>query len=551
MDIGKRLYKKGMTPWLIGLLLLGLVAGGGYTAYSQVVVKPSREARRKEKTVPVERVSLPIAVSANGTIQPERSVNVSPKTSGMLKQLLVKEGDRVQEGQILAYMDDSNLQGQLTQAQGQLAATEANLQKLLNGNRPEDIAAAKAQLAEQQANLQKLLNGNRPEDIAAAKAQLAEQEANLQKLLNGNRPEEISQAQARLRDAQFSLRQAEDDLQRNQELYTAGAIAQQNLNTTRTARDRAQTQVRQAEQALALLKVGSRPEEIAQARATVRQKQEALALLQAGTRPEDIDQARAMVQQKQEALALLQAGTRPEEIAQARAQVAAAKGSVQTIQAQINDTVIRAPFSGTVTRKYADPGAFVTPTTAGSSVTSATSSSILSLASTNQVVANVAETNIAQIQLNQEVTIQADAYQGKKFTGRVTQISPQSIVQQNVTSFEVKVSILNDSQGLLRSGMNVNVEFKVGELKNALVVPTVAIVRQEKGTGVFVAGENHKPTFTPIVTGMTVNDRTEVRSGLTGSEKVFISFPSGFRPRSSRTPSSGFPGLSPGGPRLR
>jgi HlyD family secretion protein len=62
--------------------------------------------------------------------------------------------------------------------------------------------------------------------------------------------------------------------------------------------------------------------------------------------------------------------------------VTQAEGSLKTIQTQIEDAVIRAPFSGIVTSKYADPGDFVTPTTSGSSVSSATSSSILSLAST-------------------------------------------------------------------------------------------------------------------------------------------------------------------------
>ncbi|MDF0555435.1 efflux RND transporter periplasmic adaptor subunit [Kamptonema sp. UHCC 0994] len=550
MDLAKRFHKQPIVSGLLGLLILSLLTVGSYAVYSMAIAKPSSETRRGQKTVSVERLSLPIAVSANGTIQPERSVNVSPKTSGMLKSLLVKEGDRVEQGQLLAYMDDSNLRGQLTQAQGQVASAEANLQKLLNGNRAEDIAVARAQLVEQQANLQKLLNGNRPEDIAAARGQLAEQQANLQKVINGNRSQDIAQARSRLTDAQYALRQAGDDLQRNQELYTAGAIALQSLNTSRTTRDRAQTQVKQAEEALALLQAGARPEEIAQARAAVQQRQEALALLEAGSRPEDIAQARAVVQQRQEALALLEAGSRPEDIAQARAQVASAKGSVQTIEALINDTVIRAAFSGIVTRKYADPGAFVTPTTAGSAVSSATSSSILSLASTNQVVANVAETNISQIRLKQEVTIQADAYPGKTFTGQVNQISPQSIVQQNVTSFEVKVGIVDDPQGLLRSGMNANVEFKVGELKDAVVVPTVAIVRQENGTGVFIADENMKPKFTPIVTGITVNDKTEIRSGLKGNEKIFISSPPSSRARRSPSPSSGIPGLQPG-PRLR
>ncbi|MEG4345628.1 efflux RND transporter periplasmic adaptor subunit, partial [Microcoleus sp. A003_D6] len=443
-----------------------------------------------------------------------------------------------------------------------------------NGNRTQDIAVAEAALAEQQANLQKLLNGNRTQDIAVAEAALAEQQANLQKLLKGNRPEDIAQATAQLRDVEYAKNQAEEDFQRNQELYNAGAIALQIVNNSRTARDRAQTQVRQAEQAVALLQAGTRPEEIAAARAAVEQKRQALTLARSGARPEEIAAGRAAVEQKrqalalarsgarpeeiaagqaaveqkQQALALLEAGSRPEDIAQARAQVLAARGSLQSVQAQINDTVLRAPFTGTVTRKYADPGAFVTPTTAGSAVSSATSSSILSLASKNQLVANVAETNISQIKIGQAASIQADAFAGKTFTGKITQISPQSIVLQNVTSFEVKAAIINDEQQILRSGMNVNVEFKAGELKNVLVVPTAAIVRQQRETGVFVPGpEDGKPTFMPVKTGMTVDDKTEVRSGLKGNEKVLLSLPPGLRPRSQNPPSGGIPGLQPGG----
>jgi HlyD family secretion protein len=244
------------------------------------------------------------------------------------------------------------------------------------------------------------------------------------------------------------------------------------------------------------------------------------------------------VKEKQQALAEQLTGSRQEDIDQARAQVTQALGNLQTIRSQLNDTVVRAPFDGVVTKKYADPGAFVAPTTAGSAVSSATSSSILSLASPNQVVADVAETNIPQIRLGQKVTIRADAYSGKTFEGRVVEISPQSTVEQNVTSFEVKASLLSDSQNLLRSGMNVDVEVETGRLQNALVIPTVAIVRQPNVTGVYVEGKNQSPSLIPIVTGITINDKTEVRSGLKGTERVFISFPEGKRPRSS-VPSPG------------
>jgi HlyD family secretion protein len=425
--------------WAIAFVIVGAIGGGGYLIYQNFAVSQNREGRRKARTVDVEKVTLPISVSANGTVQPEMLINVSPKTAGRLKQLLVKQGDRVQVGQVLAYMDASNLQGQLTQAQGQVAAAEANLQKLLAGNRDQEIAQAQANLNSDLANLQ----------------------------------------------------QTELTFTQNQSLLNDGAISTREFETSRSA----------------------------------------------------YKAAKAKVAQAQQALSLQRAGSRPEDIAQARAQLLSAQGSLQVIQSQIEDTVIRAPFSGIVTRKYADPGAFVTPTTSGSSVSSSTASSILSLASNNRAIANVAEANIAQVKLGQEVKIQADAYPGESFKGKTIEISPQSTVQQNVTSFEVKVAILSDSKQQLRSGMNVNMEFKVGTLNNAMVVPTVAIARQAGGTGVFVRKQGEAPVFTPIVTGVTVNDKTEVKSGLSGDEKVLISFPEGMRPQS--TIPGGIPGMQP------
>jgi HlyD family secretion protein len=114
-------------------------------------------------------------------------------------------------------------------------------------------------------------------------------------------------------------------------------------------------------------------------------------------------------------------------------------------------------------------------------------------------------------------------------------------VQQNVTSFEVKVEILDDSQNLLRSGMNVQVEFEAGKLTDVLVLPTVAIVREAKETGVYLL-KNGQPEFVPITTGMTVNDKTEVRSGLQEKDQILITFPDGKRPISRVPGATGMPG---------
>jgi HlyD family secretion protein len=486
-SLSETIHQPKIKKWLIwSLVAISLTGIGSYVAYNQLVTAPKQRAQNKIQTAAVTRGNLTILVSANGTVQPESSVNVSPKTSGVLKQLLVKEGDFVKPGQIVAYMDNSNLQGQLLQARGNVAAAQANLNKVIAGNRSQDIAQAQSQVDEATASLQKLIAGNRSQDIAGAQASLSK--------------------------AQVTHRQAQEDLDRTRKLQAQGAISQQALSTARSTHDTAQAQVDQAQQALNLLKAGSRPEDIAQARSVLKQRQEAFNLLKAGSRPEDI--------------------------AQARAQVMAAQGAVAIAQRNIDDTVIRAPFAGIIARKYADPGAFVTPTTAGSAVTSATSSSILALASTNEIVAQVAEASIAQIRVGQVATIKVDAYSGKTFEGKVTQVATQSLVQQNVTSFEVKVAVA-DSQRLLHQGMNVTIDFQAGELNQVLIVPTASIVQQANAQGVFVSKPGGDPVFMPIVVGTTVNDRTEIKSGLTGNERVLLSFPAGTRKVTSITAGGG------------
>ena len=452
----------------MGFLTLLLVISGSYLGYRQLTATQQEASR--PKPILAEQGNLSVTVSANGTVDSAKLVNVSPKKSGVVKELLVEEGDNLTKGQIIAKMDDSEFQGQLLEAQGQLAQAEANLSQLIAGNRPQEIAQAEARLEEL--------------------------EANLRQLIAGNRSQEIGQAKARVDNTKATLEQAEDDFQRNQMLQREGAISIQALNEKRAIYDSAKAAVAEAEEELSLVKEG--------------------------TRQEEIDRARAEVKSQQQALDLLKEGTRQEEIDRARAEVLTAKGVLKTAQTQIEDTIVRAPFDGIVSAIYADPGAFVTPTTSGSSVSSATSSSILSLASENEVVANIAESNIAKIGIGQKVAIAADAYPGETFQGKVSQIATQASVEQNVTSFEVTVALEGEEAKQLRAGMNVSTEFQIGELTNVLTVPTIAITQQNNQNGVFVGAPNQPPKFVPITTGTTVGDRTEVKSGLDGTEHIIV-----------------------------
>ena len=476
VNVPKKVKKNLFTKLLITFLLIGI----GLTLFRFFILLPARQARIQLPTQPVERQDLKITITANGKIEPERSINISPKNAGVIKSLLVKEGDFVKKGQIIAYMDDSNLQGQLTQAKAGIASAQANLQKLKAGNRPQEIATAKAQLEEAEANLRKLITGNRPQDIA--------------------------QAQARLNRAKATFNQAEAELKRYQGLFNAGAISRQDLTTYQTNRETALAQVKENEQALNLLQIGSRQE--------------------------DIQQSKAKVKQLQESYNLSKAGSRKEDISRALAEVNSARGSLQTIIAQINDTVIRAPFDGVITKIYSEPGSFVTPNTTGGATSSSLSASILSLNTNNQLVANIAESNLAKISLGQKVNLKTDAYPNQIFIGKVSQIAAEATVEQNVTSFEVKAEITSEKKSLLRSGMNVEAEFEISQKDNVLVVPTIAVVRESKGTGVYILNDDRKPIFLPIKTGVVVNNKTEVKSGLNGNEKVLLSMPDASKSKS-------------------
>ncbi len=433
-------------PWLlIGAMALVLAGGTSWYLWSQSQSE-SQQAILQAETAPVVQQDLTISISAAGVIKPITPVNISPKQSGRLVALYVDQGMRVKAGQLLARMDNSNLQGQLLQAKGSLEAAQANLQKL--------------------------------------KA--------------GNRPQEIMTAQRNLQQAQADLIATRSTYQSNSSLYTSGAVSKNVADISRSQYVSAQAKIASLQEVYNLAKVGSRQEDITTA----------------------------------------------------HAQVVQAQGSLATIQAQVNDTEIRAPFDGTITQKYANPGAFVTPTTSASATSSATSSSVLAMAGVLEGLANVSESDIRNIHPGQSVDVKVDAYPGQVFRGKVRLVAPEAIVTQNVTSFEVRCT-LSDLKHQLKSGMNMTASFLVGTHKNALLVPTTAIVSQAQGSGVYVQDQK-KALFKPIKVGATIGVQSEVLSGLVKGERVYITFPDQRKPNSRPVSSKSSPlagGTSAGGGR--
>jgi HlyD family secretion protein len=465
---------KNPAPWIIGAIAASILAIGGTTYFALNRSKPA--VNLEKLTVQVKAQTLRLQITASGTVVPVQTVNLSPKTSGRLSKLYVEQGDRVQQGQLIAQMDNADIEAQLIQARANVAQAQARLAEAANGSRPEEIAQASARLAQAQARLAEAQRG---------------------------RPEEIAQAQAQVDSAQGRVRLTQERLRDYESLAKQGAVTLDKLAEVKADNNTAEANLREAQQRLRQAQQGGRIEQVAQLQAAA-------------------EEARQSLRQ-------LQNGTRSEQIAQLRAAVVAAQGQVQVIQEQLENTIIRAPFSGVVTQKYATEGAFVTPTTTASSTASATSTSIVAIAKGLEVLAKVPEVDIGQIIPGQSVEIVADAYPDKVFPGKVRLVSPEAVVDQSVTSFQVRVSLDNGKD--LRSGMNVDLTFLGKEVDNALVVPTVAIVTEKGKTGVMIVNSDNKPKFKAVTIGSSVQDQTQVLEGLNEGDRVFIDLPKDQKPK--------------------
>lgn len=452
--------------WILGLMAAGAIAIS-ITTY-KLVGTSSPQLEIEKLTVAAQREAVSVEIEASGTVEPIKSVNISPKNPGRLTKLLVEQGMLVKQGQPLAVMDNLEIRAQVLQGEAKFKEALANL-KAAEVRIPAEIKQAQTRLAQ-------------------AEARLKESRARI--------PQQIRQAASQVDAAEVRLRLAESRLRRNQSLAAEGAIAADDFDAVQNEYWDAQAKRNEALQRLEEVK-RTEPPEIAQLRAAAAE-------------------AKLDFQQRQEMAA--------SEIVQLQAAAQAAKAELERLKIQYQETIVTAPFDGIITQKYATEGAFVTPTTSASSTASATSTSILALARGLEIIAKVPEVDITLLKQGQPVKIIADAYPNEAFDGRVIRIAPEAIVEQNVTSFEVTVGLIT-GQEKLRSKMNVDVTFLAQPLSDALVVPTVAIVTEKGETGVMVPDADNKPEFKPVRIGLVLDDKTQILEGLTPGERVFIDLP--------------------------
>jgi HlyD family secretion protein len=209
-------------------------------------------------------------------------------------------------------------------------------------------------------------------------------------------------------------------------------------------------------------------------------------------------------------------------ITQREAQVAQFQAVVERMEEELSFTTIRSPIEGIVLSREVEVGSAVSSIlTMGSGATT-----ILTLGDMNDVYVKgkVSETDIGIVEIGHPARITVETYKDKVFKGSVYKIAPLGKEEDNVTSFEVRVSVENP-EGLLLANMSANAEIILEEHKNVLTIPEGAIIYDDaKATFVEVPDDSTETGRRRVAVALDISTGTkaEVASGLSEGEKVIL-----------------------------
>ena len=209
-------------------------------------------------------------------------------------------------------------------------------------------------------------------------------------------------------------------------------------------------------------------------------------------------------------------------IAQSQANVAQDQANLKQLEEQLSYTDIISPIDGIVLSRDVQMGDAVSSILVlGSSATL-----VMTLGDTSEVYVKgkVDESDIGKVYLGQRARIKVESFKDKTFDGKVTKISPMGVEKDNVTTFEVRVSIQNPG-GELKAEMTANAEIILDEHKNVLQIPEGAILYdKDKKASVEVPDPKGKDGKDKVAVNIGISNgaKTEVLSGLKEGDQVVL-----------------------------
>jgi HlyD family secretion protein len=209
-------------------------------------------------------------------------------------------------------------------------------------------------------------------------------------------------------------------------------------------------------------------------------------------------------------------------VTEARAQVAQAKAATDRAAEDVANATIRAPIRGTVLSRDVELGSPV------SSILNlgANATLVMTIGDIDKVFVRgkVDEADIGRVRLGQPARIRVETFKEKVFDGRVTQISPMGVEKDNVTNFEVRVSIDNPGKAL-KANMTANAEIVLEEHADALIIPEAAVsydAQKNAFVDVLAPGTKTGRKKMAVKIGVGNGTKIQVLDGLKQGDRVIL-----------------------------
>jgi HlyD family secretion protein len=545
-------------PWwrrrgvIIGIVILLLVILLGGLLLSFLNRKPRVNYQSRQAT----QGNLSVTISATGPLQ-GGVYNINFSGSGTISQIDVKVGQTVFKGQILAKLDKTSLQDAVDQAQ---AMVNADLAAVNNSN-----------------NSSSATQGQSSASIVAAETALSNAQANLAKV-KAESTASIDAAQTALNNANTNLTNVEAQADANVQVALLqkqqACLPPSPTNPpTPTPTPACQLATAQYNQAVANANAS-----VATAQGQVNTAKQQLKTAKAQAAASNATaqgQVNTATQQLNTALAQANVSntTANGQVNTAQGQLQTALQQLKTAQDNLRNTTLKAPHDGTVSIVNGNVGG--TPGASSGTSSSASGGTFIQIvdASALQVVANVNETDTANLQVGQSAQFTVNAYGQRLFKGTVSAISPNGQTVSNVVTYPVTIDVnTDDLKGTrLLPGMTANVTVTVLQRSNVLLIPVDAVnfarlvssnsptagtsqlITSQQADAAMnqarqmlntlqqqsdISAENPIPAFVversgnqfiakPVVLGLTDGTTYEVLSGLVPGESILVGTSSG------------------------
>lgn len=510
MEKKKLWYKR--KKWIaLGAVVVLVVVG---------VIVFGNQPKAVGSTFTVGRGAVTSEVSVTGKVVPVKNIDLAFNQSGRINHVYVEVGDKVEQGQVLLTLDNGDLAAQVAQAKATVASQRAKLDNLKRGTRPEKLQVQRAAIAKAEQDLQNYYTGIYDlVNDAYAKADDAVRNQTNAFFINGESktPEltfQVFDSQARVNVINSRIRAGMElddwrtelaslsSLSPTASLFAALDKGKMHLAEIRAYLENALDAVNN-NTGLSDAVASTYRANIYTARTNVNNSYTALS-----NREQSIASQKLAVKQLEDQLALDLAGNTAEDIAAQEAQVAQAEANVQYYESQLAKTILRAPFSGTITKINPVSGDVVSANTP-----------VVSLigAGKFEIEAYIAESDIAKIKIGNTASVTLDAYgKGVIFTARVSKIDLSETILDGVATYKTTLQFDAEDERVL-PGLTANVDILSAQKENVLFVPTRDIATNDSKKTVKLLRDPKKGTTEDreIETGIRGSDgNTEVTSGL-------------------------------------